>query len=84
MDMGNGLRMNLARNATSANRCRITLRADDTYGVVFYKQNMNKKTLNVTIKNIAEYEGVYFDQLQDIFTRVTGMYTNMGTLRASK
>jgi hypothetical protein len=71
--IGNGLRMDLSRNATSANRCRIILTPADTYDVVFFKHSFSKKTLDVNVKVIAHYEGVYWDQLQDIFTTVTGL-----------
>jgi hypothetical protein len=47
------------------------------HSVVFYK--MHKKTLEVT--DVAEFEGVYWDQLQEIFTHVTGLYTSLGTLK---
>jgi hypothetical protein len=77
MSMGDGLRMNLAKNASGANRCRITLTPADTYDIVFYKQTLSKKTFDVTIKEIAQYEGIYFDQLQDTFTTVTGLYTSL-------
>jgi hypothetical protein len=77
MAMSDGLRMDLSKNATSANRCRIILTPADTYDVVFYKQTLNKKTLDVTVKEIAQYEGIYFDQLQPIFTSVTGLDTKL-------
>jgi hypothetical protein len=77
MAFKDGLRFNLFRNTSSANRCHITLRADDTYHVHFYK--LNKKTF--AIKNVTEHQGVYCDQLQDVFTTVTGLYTSLGTLK---
>lgn len=69
----NGLQMSLARNKTSANRLKVILDEDtDTYTMYFYRQSMTK---HFDIKEIAKYEGVYFDMLQDIFTQVTGLYT---------
>lgn len=70
----NGLRMNLARNATSANRLDITLNGSDLYDVRFYRRSFSQKTLEVKIKTIREYEDVFCDQLRDIFSEVTGMY----------
>jgi hypothetical protein len=31
----------------------------------------------VKCKDVASFEGVYFDQLQSIFTKVTGLYTKL-------
>ena len=33
--------------------------------------------LDIKVKKIAKYEGVYFDMLQQIFTDVTGLYTRL-------
>ena len=80
---GNTLRMTLARNASKANGLYITLEADDTYTMRFFKYTaprFNSKTLTFTdekIKDVEVISGVYFDMLQSIFTRVTGMYTSL-------
>lgn len=79
--MDNGLRMDLSKNNSGANRCEIILTAMDDYTVRFYK--LNRTTLARAgrlnpIKEIAKHEGVYADQLQDIFTSVTGLFTNVG------
>ena len=71
IDMGNGLRMSLARNKTSANRLDIIYDAGaDLYNMRFYS-----KTFECRTKDIAVHEGVYFDMLEEIFTMVTGLYT---------
>ena len=45
-DMGNGLRMSLARNKTSANRLDIIYDAGaDLYNMRFYRRTFSKKTL---------------------------------------
>jgi hypothetical protein len=75
IDLGNGLRMNLSRNKTSANRLEILLNeATDTYRMRFYRMTVSKH-FDVKTKDIAVYEGVYCDMLEDIFTSVTGLYT---------
>lgn len=80
---GNTLRMNLPKNASKANRLRITLNADDTYTMNFFKftaGRLNKKTFAWTEDkkiDVKEIKGVYCDMLQDIFTSVTGMYTHL-------
>lgn len=49
IDLGNGLRMNLARNKTSANRLEIILdRETDTYTMKFFRQTFSKKTFEVS------------------------------------
>ena len=74
INLGNGLQMSLARNKTSANRLKIILDEDtDTYTMYFYRQTLTKYA-DIRVKEIAKYEGVYFDMLQQIFTDVTGLY----------
>lgn len=80
---GNTLRMILPKNASKANRLWITLNADDTYTMNFFKftaGRLNKKTFTYTEDkkvDVKEVKGVYCDMLQDIFTSVTGMYTHL-------
>lgn len=42
----------------------------------FYRKTFSKKTFECKTKDIAGYEGVYCDMLEDIFTEVTGLYTH--------
>lgn len=78
IDLGNGLKMNLARNKTSANRLEIILdRATDIYTMKFFRQTFSQKTFEVTKKDIALHEGVYCDMLEEMFTSVTGLYTRL-------
>jgi hypothetical protein len=80
---GYTLRMRLAKNASKANRLDITLTPMDTYTMRFYRYTaprMNSKTYewsDAKVTEVAEYEDVYCDMLQDIFTSVTGMYTRL-------
>ena len=77
IDMGNGLRMSLARNKTSANRLDIIYDGGaDLYNLRFYRKTFSKKTFEVKVKDIAKYEGIYFDRLQSLFTEVTGLRTH--------
>ena len=79
---GNTLRMSLARNASKANRLYITLDFDDTYTMRFFRYTAprwnNKKCWydDEKITEIKTYTGVYCDQLQELFTEVTGLYTH--------
>ena len=76
INLGNGLRMSLSRNKTSANRLEIIYdEGADLYNMCFYRQSVSKKTFEVKTKDIKTYEGVYCDMLEDIFTDVTGLYT---------
>lgn len=77
LDMGNGLRMNLSRNKTQANRLEIMLdRATDTYTMRFYKQVVTK-SFEVKITEIAQLDTVYCDMFEETFTSVTGLYTRL-------
>ena len=83
MDLGDGVRMNLSRNKTSANRLAITLdKETDTYRMRFYRMTVSKH-FEVKTKDIAVYEGVYCDRWDDIFTTVTVLYTILKTLTSS-
>lgn len=73
IDTGSGLSMHLKRNKSKANYLLIQLTVMDTYIVTFKK--INKKNLLVDI--VAEFENIYNDQLQELFTTVTGMYTKL-------
>ena len=76
IDMGNGLRMSLTRNKTSANRLDIVYDAEtDLYNMRFYSKTFNKKKFECKEKDIAVHEGIYFDMLEEMFTMVTGLYT---------
>ena len=57
------------KGSKKANFCKIMLQEDDTYILTFSKYN--KRTFeNVIVK---EYDGVYCDMLQELFTDVTGL-----------
>ena len=71
IDMGNGLRMSLARNKTSANRLDIIYdEGADLYNMRFYRRTFSKKTFECKTKDIAVHEGIYFDMLEEMFTMV--------------
>ena len=74
------LRMDLVRNKARVNRLKIYLNSDDTYTMCFYKQTIKNYT-DVVIINEVKFECVYCDQLQAIFTEVTGLYTSLGTMK---
>lgn len=81
---GNSLRMTLAKNRSKANRLTITLdEATDTYRMHFYKYTagrLNKKTFEWVpdkVVEVAEFDNVYCDMLQELFTQVTWMYTRL-------
>jgi hypothetical protein len=65
------LAMKLRRNQSKSNYLRITLTSMDDYLMEF----ISTRGASVKVKN--SFEGVYFDQLQSIFTDITGMYTKL-------
>lgn len=54
-------------------KMRITLTAMDDYDIEYFKWNRKAFDLD-TIKKVT---GVYCDNLQDIFTSITGLYTKL-------
>jgi hypothetical protein len=68
--VNNGLRMQLTRNKSEAKYFTVTLNAMDVYELEFANYN---KQLEKTVS--IKYENVYCDQLRNIFTEVTGLYT---------
>lgn len=84
---GYTLRMTLPRNGSKANRLWITLDADDTYTMRFFKYtagglkvNYKKGTADFVEpkeEEVKTYYGVYCDMLQELFTEVTKMYTRL-------
>lgn len=79
----NSLRFRIPRNASKANMVKIELRGDDTYNMIFRKviaPKLNMKTFEFDKGKdeiIRKFEGIYCDQLQELFTEVTGMYTRL-------
>ena len=57
--------------SNSVNYVKIKLNAWDTYDLEFILIHGEK----ITIKK--SFEGIYNDQLQEIFTEVTGLYTSL-------
>lgn len=68
----NGINMKLTRNKCKAQWLRITLNGKDLYDMKFYSAD---KELNKTTK--VEFNDVYCDQLQSLFTQATGLYTSL-------
>ena len=64
----------IPRGSAKNNIVRVTIELDwmDLYIVKFYRFGANLK-----VELVAEYQGVYFDQLQELFTHETGLYTKL-------
>ena len=81
------LRMSLAKNASKANRLDIIYNWDDTYTMRFFNYRaghwrIDHKRQTVTeipekITEVRTYSHIYCDQLQELFTEITGMYTRL-------
>lgn len=81
------LRMILAKNGSKANRLEITYNWDDTYTMRFYyykpesfkidHKKAEFKTYPEKLEEVKTYEHIYCDQLQELFTEVTKMYTRL-------
>lgn len=82
----NGIKFNVGRNASKANTVKITLNGLDLYDIEFikftpFKISVNHKTCTVTTREektevIETYNDYYAEILQELFTRVTGLYTH--------
>jgi len=67
----NSLSMKIPRNKSGANYLRITLTSMDDYTMEFISIR------GTEMKTKKTSEGVYCDQLQDLFTYHTGLYTQL-------
>ena len=83
-DKNSTLRMSIPRNGSKANRLWVTYNwGSDTYTVRFFRYTaprLNSKTYEWSdekITEVAEFKEIYFDQLQELFTEVTKMYTRL-------
>lgn len=79
----NSITFKLSKNKSRANELKITLNGLDLYDVEFLYHKyptLNKKTWEFekeVKKEIKTLKDIYFDQLQEIFTMVTGLYTRL-------
>ena len=80
------LRLKLTKNKSKAQLLKIQLNSKDLYNMSFdrIKKTLNKeyaalgiKIYDEDIENIKFLEDIYCDQLQKIFTDITGMYTRI-------
>jgi len=61
------------KSCRKANKCRITLNADNTYNLTFFK--FNRKTYDCP--QVHEVEGTYYGMLKDCFESFTGLYLSL-------
>jgi hypothetical protein len=73
VDMGNGLRWRVGRNAKRVTHVQVTLNASDTYDVATYR--ITKHGLNVEL--LDDVRGVYVDALRRVIESRTGLYLAM-------
>jgi len=59
------------RGSKKANRISVTLAWDDTYTVAFFKGR------GLSLKKVAESEGVYVDNLRGVIAQGTGLYVSL-------
>ena len=64
------LSFKVGKNGSKVTHVRITLNSKDLYDMEF----LNIRGMKV--KTVAECNDVFCDQLQELFTRYTGMYTH--------
>lgn len=71
MALENGMTCKIGRNGSNANYLKITVNSMDLYDMEFIRIHGGNMT---TKKKVTD---IYCDQLQDIFTEVTGLYTSL-------
>jgi hypothetical protein len=74
------LQMIIGTHEAGWHKLRITLQSNDLYKVEFWKKTglemlLAQEANTLDPNDTREFTDVYFDQLQEIFTKVTGMYT---------
>ena len=81
---GDTLRMQLRRNRSGANRLFITLdRGTDTYTMRFFYYRAGKigikngRYIEAVEREVAQYAGVYAEDLRRFFEDVTGLATHL-------
>lgn len=62
------------KGSRKTNKCKITLNSLDLYDVEFFKVNMRAADPCRVVDN---YNDIYFDQLQGVFEKATGLYTSL-------
>ena len=67
----NAITMQIAPNAMGVNYVTITLNGKDLYDMQFWRMRSGEKILH------REANDIYFDQLCEIFTTETGLYTKL-------
>ena len=73
-----GMGFKIGRNSKKINYIRIDLdRGKDLYNMEFIRMARKKGELSPTLKVVKKIKGVYADQLQQLFTKYTGMYTSL-------
>jgi hypothetical protein len=71
----NALTFKIPRAKDGINACEIKLEPSDTYKVRFFRVGDRRTGYKHTDKSV--HEDIYCDSLQDLFTRVTGLYTSL-------
>lgn len=76
-DTGKGLLFRIGRNSAHINKVLVEYNeGQDLYTMVFYWV-CKSKTKGFEVKEVKKLDGLYCDQLQELFTSITGMYTRL-------
>lgn len=76
--LARGVEFRIPKTKKQINLISIRLDDFDTYVMKFQQIRMKHRgSFEFEIKNVAEYSGVYFDQLQPLFTSETGLDTHL-------
>jgi hypothetical protein len=67
MVLNNGVQFHIGQNCHHINIIQVVLNGLDLYTMSFYRG----------MKKVSEVENIYFDQLNDMIERYTGLYTHL-------
>lgn len=73
----NGVRFKIGKNTAGVNMVHVDLTPMDLYNVRFEKRSFSTKTMEAKIKEVAKYDGVYAEDLADIFVSTTKLYVRL-------
>jgi hypothetical protein len=71
------LSFQLPKNQSGATKIKIRLTPRDTYEVTTYRINLRAKCADDICRVIDTQDDVYAEDLQAVFTRMTGLYTRL-------
>ncbi len=74
---GTALTFKVMRNGAKVTHVKVTLDAQDTYSVDFLKCSTRSKNPDNWVKTVADFSGIYCDNLTDLIGSTLGLATSL-------